>query len=221
MKKHLFTALFCLGSTALYAQTTLPAGTWQVGGSLNYSQQHGESAGSGFGYSSTTKAFSVNPMVGYLVADNLAVGIDAGYSIGKYQSVDSYSSSSSNRTNKGYYAGLFTEYYRLLGPYFGVKGHLGAAYSHVTSEYAYASPNGNDHTQDTGNGLSANLVPSLLFFPVPKLALGASVGGLYYSYNKSTSSPNVLNNEGSGYNFNAYFGLSQLALSGTFYPGRK
>lgn len=221
MSKFFFAALLGLSSTAACAQTSLPAGTWQVGGNINYSRQHTETTGSGAGGSNTLSYFNVNPTVGYLVANNLAVGLTAGYSLNKNQGADGYNLSSSEQISKAVFGGLFADYYRLLGPYFGLKGRLAASYSRTSYGYTDAGPNGASYSRSTGYGLGTNLVPSLLFFPVPKLALEASVGGLYYSYSRATSSPNVLNSESRGNSFSANFGLSYLALGGTFFPGRK
>ena len=222
MIKYLTTALLLgLGSTSVYAQTTLRKGTWQLSGSINYNQSHNESSGGGSGSSIDSKSFSVNPSVGYLVADNLALGVDAGLVRNRSQSTDGYAPSSSLRTSNQYFVGIFADYYKLFNQYFGLKGRLGTSYSHSSDDYQYYNQNSSDRYQGTGNSVGVNLIPSLLFFPLSKLSLGASFGGLYYSVGKSTQSPNIINNESQGQSFGTYFGLNQLSLSGTFYPGRK
>lgn len=221
MSKFLLAALLGLSSTAACAQTSLPAGTWQLGGSINYSRQHNETTGSGTGSSNTYSYFTASPTVGYLVANNLAVGLMAGYSLNKNQGADGYNLSSSEQISKAVFGGLFADYYRLLGPYFGLKGRLAASYSRNSYDYNNAGPNGASYSRNTGYSLGTNLVPSLLFFPVPKLALEASLGGLYYSYGRATSSPNVINGDSRSNNFAANFGLSYLTLGGTFFPGRR
>lgn len=221
MQRHLCVALLGLSGFVSHAQSNLPAGTWLVGGDTHYSQQHNEGVGPGYTSSTDTHSFSTGLTGGRFIAPNLAVGVAASYVSDGYRYTSGNSPSFSERVLRGFSVGPFAEYYRLLGQYFGVKGHLGVSYSHTTSSFTAIYPNSLESYQSKGNGVGANLVPSVVFFPVPALAVGASFGGLYYNYGKSSLSPSTTTTETSGYSFSAYFGLNQLALSGTFYPGRR
>jgi hypothetical protein len=162
-------------------------------------------------------------MVGYFVADNLAVGIGLGYNSDKtiYSYDTSYITGSEQRISQ-FSAGAFVQYYQMLTEQFGLTGTLNTNYNHSKQQF-FTSNNPNNRT---GNGFSAAVTPSVVFFPVPKFALGASVGGLRYDY--STSKPTESSSGSVGFNdrastgsfFGASFGLNYLAFSGTYFIGR-
>jgi hypothetical protein len=223
MQRILFLALLSGASAAAQAQTVIKAGTTQLGGSVNYFHQSSESTGNNR-TNGTSNSFSVVPTIGYFVADNLALGISGGFSTDNSQTTIyySYDTSFSERKNKSFSIGPFAQYYHLLTEKFGVSGTLGALYTHGKYEYfSVDTKNSTYNDVTTGNGVYATLVPSLLFFPISKLALGASFGGLSYSYNASEQ-PNDLANSGShNTTFGAVFGLNQLYFSGTYYFNRQ
>jgi hypothetical protein len=133
------------------------------------------------------------------VADNLAVGINA-----SYQSTRQYDA-------RFFQVGAFVQYYQMVSEQFGFTGTLGAGYQHA--KYSFSS-------SDKQNGFYAGLTPGLVFFPIPKLAIGASIGGLNYS---QLSYKNDSFNGSDTYKsstFGANFGLAQLLFSGTYYFGR-
>lgn len=229
MKKLFTLAALCTLAATSYAQTAIKAGTVQLGGSVNYSQQTSDSpynyyTGSGQPtYTTqhyTNKGFSVNPSVGYFVADNLAIGLNLGY--GRTKVVYSYDNTYNgygydNNEQRSTQLGLgaFVQYYHMFTDQFGVAGTLSGGYNHTTQRYSSGST-----TSATSNGYSGALTPSLVFFPVPKFALGASVGSLSYSHSTSKSDGGFTEGPSSGSFFGANFGLSYLAFSGTYYFGR-
>jgi hypothetical protein len=100
---------------------------------------------------------------------------------------------------------------------FGVVGTLGAGYAH-TSESISSGSSGTVEVK--GNGFYTGLTPSVVFFPIPKFAIGASIGGLNYQRlgRKAEDATGDAKNHVS--NFGASFGLDQLQFSGTYYFGR-
>jgi hypothetical protein len=229
MKKLFSTGTLCLLAASAYAQTTIKAGTVQLGGGIGYSQSNSDNPQSfytGSGYINTTqhlsaKYFSISPAAGYFVADNLAVGINLLHSANKQTtSYDSnfYTPSNEQRASQlGVRA--FAQYYRMFTEQFGITGTLNAGYNHITQRFS----SGNSTSETKGNGFSTGITPSIVFFPVPKFAIGASVGSIDYAYSTSKfaeSSVGFSNGTSTGSYFGANFGLNFMAFSGTYYVGR-
>jgi hypothetical protein len=228
MKKLFSTATLCLLAASAYAQITIKAGTVQLGGGVGYSQQSSDNPQSfytGSGYVNTTqhtstKYFSISPAAGYFVADNLAIGINLSHNTNKsaYSYDTNYMAGNEQRTSQ-FSVGAFMQYYRMFTEQFGVVGTLNASYNHITQR----SSSSNSFSERKGNGFLTALIPSIVFFPVPKFAIGASIGGIEYGYatSKSTESSVGFNDGTStGSSFGTNFGLSYLAFSGTYYIGR-
>ncbi|GAB3635503.1 hypothetical protein GCM10027422_10930 [Hymenobacter arcticus] len=213
MKIFFATAALLGLAQAGYAQTAIKAGTIQLGGNVGYfrtSQDRPAFGNGNFPFKSTytQSQFSIAPSVGFFVADNLAVGINGSYQVN--HQTDTQYAGSTNKTNQ-LQIGAFAQYYQMVSDQFGFTGTLGAGYQRARSPYG---------SDDNANGFYAGLTPGLVFFPIPKLALGASIGGLNYSYltTKITGIGNADKYESS--TFGANFGLSQLLFSGTYYFGR-
>lgn len=225
MKTTFMLAALCALAQVGYAQTAIKAGTVQLGGGINYSQQSGEGTynyySAGNPYSTIqytkTKNLSLNPSVGYLLADNLALGLGLAYS--SYKMSFDYASNpyntlmASEQVQNQISVGPFLQYYHMLTEQFGLAGTLGAGFSHNSLRYS-------DDTRYYGNGLYAGLTPSVVFFPIPKFAVSTSVGGLTYAYSTSKSDNNLNASEGKGSSFGANFGFNYFTLVGTYYFGR-
>ena len=206
MKKILAIAFLSGLAGVAQAQTVIKAGTFQLGGNVGYSRTSQDRlvplTGGILGKQTDTNSqFSIAPSVGFFVADNLAVGINA-----NYQSTNQYDA-------RYYQVGAFVQYYQMVSEQFGFTGTLGAGYQHANYSAGFS---------DKQNGFYAGLTPGLVFFPIPKLSVGASIGGLTYSQ-LSYKANNFIGNGSDTYSsstFGANFGLSQLLFSGTYYFGR-
>ncbi|MGI4870787.1 MAG: hypothetical protein ACRYFX_06350 [Janthinobacterium lividum] len=225
--KKLISVLLCTAPAASYAQTAIKAGAIQLGGNISYSQSNSASTApsSSIGGTSNTEShsFSVAPSGGYFVADNLAVGLSVGYSSSYQYAAGPYASSPYSMRTKGFNVGPFVQYYRLLTNQFGLTGTVNASYGYSTSNYVYVYTSGIDNTDKNSKGYYANVVPGLVFFPVPKLALGAAAGGFFYNHLHSTTLDNLTSTtltDGNSSSFSANFGLSYLTFSGTYYLHR-
>jgi hypothetical protein len=227
MKKFIPLVLLIGTATCVQAQTVIKAGTIQVGGNISYYQQTNNGPytyynGSGSMTTTqhaSTKSFSVTPSAGYFVADNLAVGFNFLYSrINTNNSFDSSYLTGNNTRQIQTSVGPFLQYYHMFTDHFGLVGTLNATYNHFNQDY----PNSAVLTTTyKGNGFGSTLIPSLVFFPVPKFALGASIGGLSYTHTKGKSEGNgVTTDTGSSSIFGATLGLNNLAFSGTYFFGR-
>jgi hypothetical protein len=232
MKQFFLTALLAVSSEEAWAQS-IPAGTISLGGSIGYSQYTNKissKSSSGTTYSSETKGsqFSFSPAAGYFVMDNLAVGLSLGYTATR-------DGSTTFSPSPGYglkeldprtrlQIGPYVQYYKMLTEQFGIVGTLSAGYQNL--RYQDYSGNNNQYIIDyKGGGYYAGIAPSIVFFPIPKLGLSASIGSLGYSrysydYPTGTNSPAPASYESTSSDFGANFGLSQLQFGGTYYFGR-
>lgn len=153
---------------------------------------------------------SIGPAVGYFVANNLAVGLNLGYSSSK--------SSRNDPNNPSFYeqrGGIlqrWTVCEILPNTHRAIWANGNAGYVHSSS---YSS---NNNGAAEGNGFTSGLTPGLVFFPIPKLGLGISFEELndHCGVSKSDNVPDKVALS----SFCANFSLSQATLSGVYYFGR-
>ena len=243
MKRFFLLGLLAIGASELRAQS-IAAGTISLGGSIGYSQSSSNSntaySGSGslnsnFFSESKGHYFYLSPVASYFVADNLAVGLAFGFGNGRTQVEDAVSNPALTTVRHSRYtavslrAGAFGQYYKMLNTQFGLTGRLGAGYQRLNENRdGYNDANGitNYFTgANTSAGYYADLTPGIVFFPVPKFGLNASLGSLGFSHYGLTDSRYNDTNGGSysrgdkNNSFTANFGLDAFQLGGTYYFG--
>lgn len=228
MKKSFSIFFLCATASIAHAQSPIKAGTVALGGSINYSHSGNEvSSNTGYrngSYSSSTSnnTLSLSPEASYFVVDNLSVGLSLNYSIQELSFSSSPNSSSGNNYRgdaTSFRVGPFVRYYKMLTDQFGFTGTLGAGYEHDKQPGQT-----NNSVALKANGFYTALTPGVIFLPIPKLGIGASIGGLGYTrldVKPETSTTNT----NSSYTqtdstFGASFGLAQLTFSGTYFFGR-
>lgn len=232
MKKTLIFAILATAANWAQAQS-IPAGTVSLGGNVGYSRStsnNSSQSSTGISYSNktTSSQFSFSPSAGYFVVDNLAIGINLGYNAYR----DDYTMYSPSpgfalkeldpRTRLQ--IGAFAQYYKMLTEQFGFTGTLGAGYQNQQFQN-FGGSNNQTVLTFKGDGYYAALTPGIVFFPVPKLGLSASIGSLGYSrfnydYPQGTGITAPKDYESTFSDFGASFGLSQLQFGGTYYFGR-
>ena len=232
MKKTLFSAL--LATVAHLAQgQSIPAGTVSLGGNIGYARYTSTNSfnslnGTTNTAETTSSQFTFSPAVGFFVADNLALGLNLGYTSTRKGYTTLTPTPGVTRTELDptttLRLGVYGQYYKMLTEQFGVLGTLGAGYQNLR-DYNYSSNSGNSVIQEfKGSGYYADLTPGIIFFPIPKLGLSASIGSLAFnriSFDYPTNAgaaPSGYENKASS--FVANFGLSQLLFGGTYYFGR-
>lgn len=232
MKKFLLLALLAAGTEAAQAQS-IPAGTISLGGSVGYSRFNYKSNTSynNTNYSTETNSsqFSFTPSVGYFLQDNLAVGLSLGYSANRRNYTTYSPSSNSVRAELDptttLRVGPYVQYYKMISEQFGVLGTLSGGYQN-SHNYEYNGNNANASIVEyKGSGYYADLTPGIIFFPIPKFGISASIGSL--SFNRfNYDYPNTPGNTApSGYeahssSLGAGFGFDRLLFGGTYYIGR-
>jgi hypothetical protein len=218
MNKLLYLAILSGAATTAQAQTAIPAGTILLGGGIGYSHQTqkaeiliGNTPSTG---QSVRSQFLLAPSVGYFIADNLAIGLDLGYTASKNKFTSAITGvTNSLDPNTTLRVGPYVQYYKMLSDQFGILGTLAAGYQHGVTN-GYVTPSVTYQTKT--NGYYAKLTPGLIFFPIPKLGISASIGSLAYdrTTEKPTTGAPVVSN------FGASFGLDRLQFGGTYYFGR-
>ena len=231
MKKTLLSA-FLLSAAQLAHAQSIPAGTVSLGGNVGYSRNtssfSGTSNATNYTAETTSSQFSFSPSVGYFVADNLALGINLGYTATN-RGYTTYSPSPGiSRTkldpNTTLRLGVYGQYYKMLTEQFGVLGTLGVGFQRQR-DYDYNTNNNNAVIQEyKASGYYADLTPGIVFFPIPKLGLTASSGSLSFNHINydfpTNAGPAPSGYENKASTFGASFGLSQLQFGGTYYFGR-
>lgn len=220
MKKNLLLIALLGGTaTAAHAQTAIPAGTVSLGGNVGYYRHTNslQNVGAGQTSEAVSSQFQIAPSVGYFVANNLAVGLSLGYTATKNTYTSAFSTALSDLPSSvTFRSGAYVQYYKMLTDQFGLVGTLGAGYQYnrITDIYG---PAGNMSSAETKQkGYYASLTPGIVYFPIPKLGISATVGSLFYSRLKETPTAS----EPVTTDFGASFGVSQLQFGGTYYFGR-
>ncbi|MCI1188418.1 hypothetical protein MON38_13390 [Hymenobacter sp. DH14] len=230
--KKTFLSLFLAAGVQLAQAQSIPAGTVSLGGSVGYSRStsnnSGTSNGTTYTNETTTSQFSLAPSVGYFVADNLAIGLTFSYQAFSkpyitYTPAPSVVRAQLDPTTT-LRLGAYGQYYKMLTEQFGFLGTLGGGYQSMR-DYAYTGNSSSALISEfKASGYYAELTPGIVFFPIPKLGLTASIGSLAFNhlnYDYPTNSGTAPSGyESKSSTFGASFGLSQLQFGGTYYFGR-
>jgi hypothetical protein len=231
MKKLLFLALLSSGGIA--KAQSIGAGTISLGGNVGYHVNTDKSVTSGTnGYTRTDQQKEFNLTVGanYFVVDNLSVGFSVNH-------VALGGNTTFSPTQSGFIApgaphgwkwrvGPTAQYYKMFTEQFGVIGTLSGGYENnrIRNLQMVAVPVGTGYpplyyySDETAKGYYGGLTPSIVFFPVPRFGLTASIGSLEYRH-VNNSSP-VSNVKYSSSSFGTNFGFDQLLFGGNYYFGR-
>lgn len=216
-------ALFGL-STAAKAQTApstnstsggtsaIPAGTVSLGGSIGYNRQTDTQDLPGTAQAKVSRStFQVAPSVGYFLADNLSIGLNLSYAAQRTTFDPTLRPNLDAATSLR--VGPYVQYYKMLSEQFGVMGTLSGGYARSVAP-RYITPS--TTAEEKSSGVYADLAPGIIFFPVPKFGISATIGSL--SYNRTR--PDDSATEFASTSFGAEFSLSQLNFGGTYFFGR-
>jgi hypothetical protein len=123
--------------------------------------------------------YNIAPTYSYFVADKLDLGLSAGYS---HQTQD-YSSiyNPSNTKLDAFNAGIYLRKYFLYENKIGVRTGPMFNYQHGKQTQAYLS-NPESNSEATSNTYSGGVGLDFVYFPVKRLGLTATLGGLTYAH---------------------------------------
>lgn len=173
-----------------------------LGGSLGVNNQNGNTTSSVY---SLTQNFSINPTVGFMLADNLAIGVRLGYSDYAYYYQNTFQKSADQETLSG---GLFVRRFFSISEKFLFALDGGVNYGRSTTNYKYNSnPYGYGDSSQKSYSVTAQVVPTFLYLPSNHWGIEASIGSLYF-----THSYNFIN-EINANTFNLNYGSFSLGFA--------
>ncbi|MBC6612355.1 outer membrane beta-barrel protein [Hymenobacter sp. BT507] len=230
MKKIILSAALLSGAS-LNAYSQISAGTVSIGGGVNYGRSTTKNeippATVGVNDNYTSSSLSIQPIASYFISENLSIGINTGINInrykqaqfGRYNNPSQFFDRTYNRKERVVSLGPVARYYRFINDKFAVYGQLGAGYTNnyfSIHDYDYFNNSVIVSNNGRSQGFYANFSPGITFFPVKKIGIELSVGGL--NYNCVTQKKDGFRSSNSYFYTN--FGLSSLFLGGSIYLGR-
>ena len=172
------------------------------------------------------RSFSVNPGIGFFVADGWALGIDLGYQSSFSENTVGNSISTTEQTNRVFFASPFVRYYRTLGDRISFFGEVSVgSLSSGTSRVTPATPT-QGGTNFKGYQIGLGITPGVTYFISPKVGIEASLGLLSYYYNQlkteskrqAFGQPQTSTQSSNAFNFS--FGLSDFQIGAKVYLGK-
>jgi len=158
--------------------------------------------------------FSIQPMIGTFVSDNLALGIFANYEQTRNEVIYPEISYSYSNKMKAFTVGPFIRKFFPLNEKFALYGQGNIGYNHRSTRYEPEVTGSIFSTTSKSNGLMAALKPGIVFFASNKIGVDLSVQGLQYSIGK------VKNSSESFSDLEAGFNLPNLNIGLNLYLGR-
>lgn len=169
-----------------YTQAQILKGSIAASASLSFYSQHRiDPRYTNVTYKSYTTNYSINPTLGYFLADNLVLGLGTTYTYSKSNEIQDYDTvATSDKINSQYLqVASYLGYYIKLSDkaYFSLTGSVGYRF---TLFYRRTSTLLEEDKEDKSYEIKANLTPGILYFINEKFALQATVGSLYYTYTR-------------------------------------
>lgn len=124
--------------------------------------------------------YNIAPTYSYFIADKLDIGLSAGYSHQK-QDYDTNLYYPSNTKQDAFNAGIYLRKYFLYDNKIGVRTGPMFNYQHGKSIQKYLS-NPESNSENISNTYSGGLGLDFVYFPVKRLGLTATLGGLTYAH---------------------------------------
>ncbi|TGD78593.1 outer membrane beta-barrel protein [Hymenobacter wooponensis] len=182
--KKLACSLLLLG-LAFSATAQIGAGKVLLGGGVSYSTSKSDRQLPSSKEVLTYRYSQITPVVGYFVADNIALGITGEYGRDKQSSyVEAQSVRRNESRNTRTFASIapFVRYYHMLGEKIGIYGQLECGYTKGRSEYRATYVVDRPYSSNsTSEGVYSALTPALVYFPIEKLAVQLTMGSVRYS----------------------------------------
>ena len=229
--KKIILSIALLSAASINAYSQISAGAVSIGGGVNYGRSVTKNeippATVGTNDNYTSSSLSIQPIVSYFISDNLSIGINTSININRYKQVQSgrYNNPSQffdriyNRKERVVSLGPVARYYKFINDKFAVYGQLGAGYTnnyYSVHDYDYFNNSVITNNNGRSQGFYTNFSPGITFFPLKRLGIELSVGGL--NYNRITQKKDGFRSSNSSFYTN--FGLSSLFLGGSIYLGR-
>ena len=197
--------IFLFSFSSLQAQ--ISKGSLLLGGNIGASTQKVEATSINTPFKQNS--FTISPVFGKAIQENLVLGIDAGLSFYKQEQYDA----SSKQKQNSYSGGFFLRQYRPIGKgfYLFLQERLGYKYDDNNSNYTYGTES--DFKRHT---VALNVNPGVSYALNKKLHLEAGFNNLLYlnyshekgnNYNNSSPGSYKSNNFNAGADLNGFSSL--------------
>ncbi|MBC7922725.1 MAG: outer membrane beta-barrel protein [Ferruginibacter sp.] len=214
---------------SMHAHAQTGKGKVLLGGSLGItSSAERDKLANGQTLKQNGRGFSVNPGIGFFVADGWALGIDLGYESFFSESTALGSSASTiEQTNRVFSVSPFARYYRMLGDRISFFGQATVgSLSSGTNETTPATSTQGGKTIFTGYQVGLGITPGVTYFISPKVGIEASLGLLSYFYDRfetkleaqGFAQPQTSTRSSNAFNFS--FDLSTFRIGAKVYLGK-
>lgn len=149
-------------------------------------------------------SFSINPSMGLLITEKIAIGGQLGYST-YHQKAEFYPSTISEYKANSFSIGAFLNRFFTISEkfLFSIDGNLTFQRGSVKNESNSYNNKFNFYQLD------ANIRPTFIFFPSPKWGIETSIATVSYSHNRNLSSDAKQNN--------FYFNYGVISLGVSYY----
>jgi hypothetical protein len=207
-------------------------GKWSVGANFSYNNNHLVYEDSHGIETSSSKNNSSNSQLrfGYFVSNNFIVGIKGMYSAihSNVHTESEYNINESSRSD----VGVFSRYYHMFNESkFGYFLELNATYEtgkgNGENNYTYYSTPSVTKTTIDITGYNISLLPGIVYFIHPKIALETTFALFYYSHITSDNAESIsggqiaeTNNTTQSNGFTANFSLNTISLGVSYYFGK-
>jgi hypothetical protein len=161
----------------------------------SFSFQNGSNSQS-IGSKNESGSFSINPAIGFLINEKVALGGQIGYNSYSYKNSYTNPTYSYEQNRNSFSAGIFANrYFKISDKFlFSLKGLLSFSRGTETNTNTNVGGGGLNLSTTTDNyQLAANASPNFLFFPSNKWAIEASIGSIGYNYSRNLSNDGVSN----------------------------
>ncbi len=155
----------------------IPQGTWLTGGSLSFSTYNNKKNNN----DGTTNNIGFYPKLGYMINNNLELGVSLGYSYSNSEQ-DSYSY---NDKRNDYSISPYIKRYFPIGKKLAFHSRFGAAYNKTETKREHKE--NTDNSKYHHNSFSINLRPGFTYSLTEKFVMYTNIGSLSYVNGESGS----------------------------------
>lgn len=159
-------------------------------------------------------SFSIQPMIGAFVANNIALGIFVTYGNNRNKTTFPIGDYNENIKNDFLTVGPFIRKFFPLNDKFAIYGQGNLGYRRSSYNTNQESEGMTYNLHNKYNGIMAALKPGIVFFASKKVGVDLSVHGLQYSYSKLKNSRQSISN------LDANFDLPSLNIGLNLYLGQ-
>ncbi|MFD0990843.1 outer membrane beta-barrel protein [Mariniflexile jejuense] len=207
MKTHLIIALV-LVSTFTFAQNSeesfkISKNQWIVGGVVSFNSQQFEDDYELYSSNIKRNSFSIKPDLGYVINDNLIIGVMPGFNI--YNSKTINPSNSNEFKSLGYSITPYVRKYVSIGKNFAFNLQGEVSYAFL-NEDQYAD-NSSNATKGSEKSFFIGLRPGLTYGLSQKVLINTNIGAIGYSHLKRDYE---IGSDSKGNTFNVGLGTSNL-----------